>query len=152
MKNLFKVLTLSLLACPLFSSAMNPTTLCELQRTGHEQEASDFEIYQLLSFAAKNNPDFSIPADIVNAIARTAYDITEEENIAIAHEIDRTQALKKRIAKQNQTMQNLTDEARTLMKEIRDPDEENKHLQALINEQGKFIDETSFSAHSCLTQ
>ena len=70
MKNstIFKFLSISLLMCPLFSSAMEK-----------ESKASDFQIYQLLSCATKNDPEFYLPSELVHAIAITACEITKEE-------------------------------------------------------------------------
>ena len=103
-----------------------------------------------------------IPTKIANTIANTACKITDEENIAIAHEINKTQALKKQIEEQNKKMQNLANEMRALIKERKDLDKadnylqnlmENKdYLQALINGQGTCINETNFPTDACLTQ
>lgn len=48
---------------------------------GMDTSPADFEIYQLLSFAAKNDSKFSLPVEIVNIIASTAREITKARKI-----------------------------------------------------------------------
>ena len=131
--NLFKVLSILLLMCPMFSSAM-------------ETKQSDFQIYQLLSYVTKNNPQFHLPADLVQTITTTACKITENEKHQCIATLNKAHALMKKVNEQNQQLLRLTNETHTLINELNDLEAENNYLRTLIKKQENLTDETDFLA------
>lgn len=156
MKNstIFKFLAITLIMCPLFISAME-----------QEKTASDFEIYQLLSFTGKNNPEFCLPADIVKTIASTVCEISQEINIWITQALNTlirkrkelneshnnqilnyaliekydndSREIKEQIAELCQNNPNLTPEIHALLKEHNELEEKHKEIQDIANQMRK---------------
>jgi hypothetical protein len=74
-----KITLLFTILCASALNGMDPTSLYELRRTGQKSATSDFQIYQLLSCATKNDPQFYLPNELVHAIATTTCEITKEK-------------------------------------------------------------------------